>query len=126
MIVGADPDYWTVYVVDSRPQDYAELAKRFAEHELQLQIFGAGREALRSGAVQPPDLWIINLDLPDMSGPDLLAMLRWRSLGAPMVLVSDVYDLQAEIVARASRPFMVLRKPLESALLMSILLAEVN
>jgi DNA-binding response OmpR family regulator len=121
MIVIAGPDYRIVYVVDSHPQDYAELRRQLAENELQLQIFSTGRDALRTDAAQPPNLWVINLRLPDMHGADLRAMLRWSSLRAPVVLVSDGYDRNAEIVAGANGPDMFLCKPLESAGLMPLL-----
>lgn len=126
MMVVAGPDFRLVNVVDSHPEDYSCVAERLAQDELRMQVYGYGRDALRSDANEAPDLWVINMRLPDMSGLDLMAMLRWRFPGAPMVLVNDEYDSDAEIAARAGGPDMYLCKPLEADWLMAPLHTSVN
>jgi FixJ family two-component response regulator len=76
MIV-ACPHTSLLYIVDPQWEDYGCVADEVAARRLDVRFFRSGREALRSNA-DAPNAWIVNQRLPDMSGVDLLAMLRWR------------------------------------------------
>lgn len=52
---------------------------------------GQGRQALEAVRVEPPDLLILDLGLPDMDGLDVLATVR-RFEAAPLVLVLTARD----------------------------------
>ncbi len=82
MMIAAAKDFRLVHVVDARAEDYANLMHETSDTELRFQFFGAGRDALRCDASTPPNLWVVNIHLPDMSGTDLLEMLRWCFPGA--------------------------------------------
>jgi len=113
MMIVSCSDSALVNVVDARPEDYASVASSLPADRLQMCFFTSGREALRSNAAAP-NVWIVNLRLPDMASADLLEMLRWRYPGTPIVIVNDQYDAGCEIVARAAAPDMYLCKPLEA------------
>lgn len=89
-----------VYVVDANRADYANLADTSFRHTTQIVFFNSGREALRANPTNGPSLWVVNMDLPDMSGTDLHAMLRSRGNRTPLALVSDEYGVEDEIAAR--------------------------
>jgi DNA-binding response OmpR family regulator len=124
MMISSAKNVARVFVVDARPDDYASISQRATDEGLNLQMFGSGRAALRKDPAQAPELWVVNMRLPDMSGTDLLSMLRWRYPGVPVVLVSDDYRAEDEITARCSGAEMYLSKPLQGEWLASTAAAQ--
>jgi DNA-binding response OmpR family regulator len=103
-----------VFVVDANVGDYQDLASNLSENGYHLEICANGRAALRLDPSKAPEMWVVNMNLPDISGPNLLSMLRWRYPGVPICLVSDNYRAEDEITARCSGAELYLCKPLES------------
>jgi DNA-binding response OmpR family regulator len=101
-----------VNVVDALPADYVDIGETLASEGLGLHLFKCAGAALRHTAGSELEMWVINMKLPDMSGPDLLAMLRTRYPGVPVCLVSDSYRAEEEIRARCSGAELYLCKPL--------------
>jgi len=70
--------------------------RRFLRAGLELDGFAveeaeSGSEALRSATLQPPDLVILDLGLPDMDGSEVLERLRgWSTV--PVIVLSAVGD----------------------------------
>lgn len=87
-------------VVDPCPDDYQELATELRSADYQLQFANCGDEALRASNVSPAGLWLINFQLPDMTGLELLTHVRSRNPDAACVLISDVYSAADELSAR--------------------------
>lgn len=112
MMVSAAKTTTRVFVVDASPADYAEILRDAAQGGYEWHLFESGRAALRKDPAMGPEMWVVNMRLPDMAGADLLSMLRWRYPGVPVVLVSDRYSPQDEISARCSGAEMYLSKPL--------------
>ncbi len=124
MMISSVKNVAKVFVVDSHPDDYQGICQRATDDGLNLQLFNSGRDALRKDPAQAPELWVVNMRLPDMSGTDLLSMLRWRYPGVPVVLVSDSYRAEDEISARCSGAELYLSKPLQSEWLASTAAAQ--
>jgi DNA-binding response OmpR family regulator len=103
-----------VFVVDANADDYRNVQESLKDSGYRVEVCLNGRAALRQDPTNPPELWVVNMSLPDMSGPDLLSMLRWRYPGVPICLVSDDYRTEDEISARCSGAEMYLCKPIES------------
>lgn len=103
-----------VFVVDANAADYRELVESMNDGGYRLEVCSSGRAALRKDPSEAPEMWVVNMNLPDMSGPDLLSMLRWRYPGVPICLVSDEYQPEDEISARCSGAELYLCKPIES------------
>ena len=103
-----------VFVVDANVNDYRNLVESMTDGGYRMEVCPSGRAALRKDPTNPPELWVVNMNLPDMSGPDLLSMLRWRYPGVPICLVSDDYRVEDEISARCSGAEIYLCKPIES------------
>ncbi|MCE9553755.1 MAG: response regulator [Planctomycetes bacterium] len=104
----------TICVVDSAPDDYDTVAGTMPSQEGHLQFVPSGRAALRVDPALDPDLWIINMDLPDMSGLELYPMIRSRFPGVPIYLVANQHTTDNEIRARSSGATMYFSKPLQS------------
>ena len=104
----------TICVVDASPDDYQAVVGAMPSQEAHLQFVPSGRAALRVNPAVEPDLWIINMDLPDMSGLDLYPMIRSRFPTAPIYLVANQHTIDNEIRARSSGATMYFSKPLQS------------
>ena len=80
-----------VLVVDDSPAlRHYLLALLLAEGEPDVAEAGSALDALRAIAVAPPALLLLDLNLPTISGMELLAMLRGRADTAalPILIVS--------------------------------------
>ena len=91
----------SVCVVDARPDDYAGLLEAEQSSLARLEFLPHGRDALLRARTERVDLWIVNVELPDMSGFDLCAMLKTHSLGATVYMVTDNYHPRDERTAWA-------------------------
>ena len=81
----------------------------------------SGREALRLAAARSPTLWLINLKLPDMSGVDLIDMLRQLIACSTVCLVGDQYSADDERTAHRTGTHAYLCKPLEPSWVLQLL-----
>lgn len=103
-----------VLIVDPRPEDYTRLTE--AAHELQLTVREArdGQCALKLAQQATVSLWVTNISLPDMSGLDLLELVRARRPDAPCLIVSDSYSAHDEVAARTAGASAYLCKPVDT------------
>jgi DNA-binding response OmpR family regulator len=80
-----------VLVVEDE-QDIAGLIKHTLERsgDASVEIAGRGDDALRAIAVRQPDLVILDLNLPGLSGDDVCRMLRQRSetVNLPIIMLT--------------------------------------
>lgn len=67
-----------VLVVDDEPDISALLAYHLARESYRVRTASSGLEALQAIAAEPPDLIVLDLMLPGMSGLELLAEIRNR------------------------------------------------
>jgi len=103
-----------VFVVDPRPGDYAALVTACAGQGHTFQFAADGHGALRLRPTAERSLWLVNTELPDMAGSDLIEMLRSR--WQPTVcLVSDAYDMRQEMAARVLGAAMYVCKPADKS-----------
>jgi DNA-binding response OmpR family regulator len=77
-----------VLVVEDE-QDIAGLIKLTLERsgDASVEIAGRGDDALRAIATRPPDLVILDLNLPGLGGDDVCRMLRQRSETANLPII---------------------------------------
>ena len=105
-----------IFVVDPNVGDYAALTRLVANGTRTLRFLLTGHDALRIAASGPPDLWIINVRLPDMSGFHLVEMLEAHD-GCRIFMVTDAYRAEDEIRALSLGVALYLCKPLEATYL---------
>ena len=107
----------TVFVVGSNVADYMTLRQMAADGPGEVRVFAGGRDVLRLGEHSPPDLWIVNVRLPDISGFDLVEMLQPRRAGSVLLMMADQYHAADEIRALSLGVDQYSCKPLEAAYL---------
>jgi DNA-binding response OmpR family regulator len=79
-----------IFIVESDP-DIADLIGRQSLKPLGLQVtvMGDAGSAIKSALQTPPDLIIANLNLPGLSGKDLLAALNSQGIKSPVIIVAE-------------------------------------
>jgi CheY-like chemotaxis protein len=77
-----------VLVVDDDEQIARMMAEFLAEHGFVADWAGSGRAALARMKVQPPDVMVLDLRMPEMDGRQLLAAAREAGLSPRVVLLS--------------------------------------
>ena len=102
-----------ILVVDSRPEDYAQLAASPASRGMLFQFATSGADALKLWRTGSRSIWLINLRLSDGSGAELAAAIRARDPRSVVYVVGDRYDPAEEIEARICGAAMYVCKPAE-------------
>jgi signal transduction histidine kinase/DNA-binding response OmpR family regulator len=88
-----------VLVVDDDPDARAMLAKILKEERAEVVAAASGDEAMSVIAQAPPDLVLLDLMMPGMSGFEMVARLRAQPVGANIpVMIVSAKELTAEDV----------------------------
>ncbi len=98
-------------VVDAEEETYRPLLQALVAAGLNYQQAYDGHQALQIAAGSSARLWITNLHLPDMSGIELLQIVKATRPRTLFYLVSDQYSAQDEILARSTGAAGYLSKP---------------
>ncbi|HEX6961043.1 MAG TPA: response regulator [Lacipirellula sp.] len=93
-------------MVDLNVDDYQPLLA-----STPLRLFATGDAALRVYEPHVPSLWMINVQLPDMSGIGLLTLIRARRRREIIYLIGDEYRLEDELAARSAGATAYMCKP---------------
>lgn len=87
-----------VLVIDDEPQILRALRINLSVRGYDVRTAASGTEALRAAADFRPDVVVLDLGLPDMSGIDVLAGLRgWSSV--PVLVLSARTDAADKVAA---------------------------
>ena len=90
-----------ILVIDDEPQILRALRTILLEKKFRVSTASRGEEGLTLAAVNPPDLIILDLGLPDMSGIEVCSRLRaWTEV--PIIVLS-VRDSEQDKVAALDR-----------------------
>jgi DNA-binding response OmpR family regulator len=88
-----------VLVVDDDPQARTMLTKILQEEQAEVIAAASGDEAMALIAQSPPDLVLLDLMMPGMSGFEMVARLRAQPAGAAIpVMIVSAKELTAEDV----------------------------
>jgi CheY-like chemotaxis protein len=102
-----------IVVVDPQPDDYTVVTPWAEENNIQCHFVVSGLMALRVARDRKPALWMVNVELPDMTGFDLLEMIS-DILGDPfVVLVANQYRSEDELRSAEAGATLYISKPLE-------------
>lgn len=100
-------------VVDEDEASYQGFATAIADAGLQWLQATDGHQALELAIARPTRLWLANLRLPDMSGLELMRLVKEIRTGTPFYLLSDEYSIEDEKAARAAGASGYFSKPLD-------------
>ena len=83
-------------VVDDSLEEYGELIERCDRDSVRVTLTNTGMGALRLVPSHCDAQWWVSSRLPDMTGLDLLGMLRAIEPGLAVRLITRHFDLQEE------------------------------
>ena len=113
-----------VHIADTAPADYDQLIAELESTETELRFFTTANAAIcharQVGHSGSGKLWLVNSQLPEMRGADLVEILRGICGQAVLVIVDDQYDKQQEIAAVTAGATMYVYKPVSAALITSL------
>jgi len=104
-----------VCIVDLDFGDYQPLLAERSLQGVQWELISSGREALRQAQHGGVSLWVINMQLPDMSGADLCQMIKAQSPAAVVYLLTDEYTANDERAAWLAGAALFRPKPIDPA-----------
>lgn len=86
----SDPSNWRVLIVDDDPDNIGVLELVLGFHNAATRIAASGKECLRLLREETPTLLLVDIQMPGMTGYELLEQIRahdaWRDL--PVVAVT--------------------------------------
>ena len=106
-----------ILVVDSKQSDYDDLLGIAVADGCEIRFLTTGRAALRQWRETRGGLLIINVELPDLSGFDLVEMLQPFRTGTIVFLVDNQYAVEDEVRALRLGVSGYLCKPLAGSVL---------
>ena len=85
---------WKVLLVDDEEDFVSTLAERLNLRGIQTRIATTGEEALRLVADDAPQVVVLDVMMPGMSGLDVLQRLRAEFTDIPVILLSGIGSAQ--------------------------------
>lgn len=115
---GSAPAAPRLLLIEDDPRFSASLQRLLINAGYQAEIASSGRAGLERMAALQPDLVLADINLPDMTGHDVIRTARDRSLTAPVIVVSGESEIDAAILALRLGAMDYVRKPLEPEILL--------
>jgi two-component system nitrogen regulation response regulator GlnG len=103
----------TLLVVDDEPSILAAFRRAFQGSALQVRTAETVADALTAAGEYHPDVIILDVQLPDMSGLEALAKLRELDARSPVIFITGKSTTETAIEAMKLGAFEYLLKPLE-------------
>jgi DNA-binding response OmpR family regulator len=103
-------NYRRVLLVEDEPALRRVIARNLTSRGLDVAEAGTVAEALNTLDEETPDLILLDINLPDRSGWDVLRDLQRRRIGVPTIVVSAVRVSQSRLdefqpIAYLPKPF---------------------
>jgi two-component system response regulator FixJ len=118
LLAASDRD--TVYIVDD-DAGVRESARALLEsHDLAVEDFDSARAFLEACRAGCRGCLLLDLNMPEMGGLELLEQLRRLEIGLPVIVVTAQGDADAEARARGAGVFAYFEKPVDDALVAMI------
>src|ERR1700748_2171717 len=84
-----------VLVVEDEPRMRELLERAIRNWGFETEIARSGEEALRASANDPPDLVLLDLNLPGMDGMELLSRLREKTPGVQAIVLTGFASVES-------------------------------
>jgi CheY-like chemotaxis protein len=105
----------TVMVVDDNPANLRLLEDMLRQHEYEVQSFPLGRLALAAAAEEPPDLVLLDINMPEMNGYEVCEQLKANPqlAGIPVIFLSALNEVEDKIKGFRSGGVDYISKPFQ-------------
>lgn len=89
----------TIFVTDDEPAIRAAIVKRLAKRQHRARGFDSGHAVLEALEHDTPDLILLDLKMPDISGIEILKKLQQKSSQIPVVMLTSYGTVQDAVEA---------------------------
>ncbi|MDD2924515.1 EAL domain-containing protein [Rhodoferax sp.] len=97
-------------IVDDNPLVLSSLQAALQRPDYEISLADSGLEAVRQLNTRPFDLVVLDLVLPDISGHEVMDYINSNQLGADVIAISGVNDIEAAIGSLKRGAYDFLRK----------------
>jgi len=118
--LAAPPERVHVLVVDDDPMMRRALTDLVGGRERRVSSCASGREAIEAVGKEPVDLVLLDLNLPDMTGLDVLRSAREAGSAPTVIVVSGDDRIDSAIATLKHGAHEYVRKPFEPVALMRV------
>jgi DNA-binding response OmpR family regulator len=115
-----------VAVVDDEEPVRKALRRLFRAADLDVAVFGSGRDFLDSLKARLPDCVVLDLHLPGLTGFDVLQDLRQSGSPLPVVVITGKDEPETREKALASGATAYLVKPVDGQALLAAIVSTVR
>jgi two-component system, LuxR family, response regulator FixJ len=114
----ADRD--TVYIVDDDDNVRDSARALLESYDLAVEDYGSARAFLERADLGRKGCLLLDVNMPDMDGLELLELLRDRQIDIPVIMVTGQPDPGVQERARRAGAFAFFAKPVDDALIEAI------
>lgn len=102
-----------ILIVDDEKNIRALFSEELEEEGYEVQTAGTGREALDSIAEHEPDLIVLDIRMPDMTGIEVLEQVRKTYETLPVIMCTAVRGLKDDFTVWDSKVSDYITKPVD-------------
>ncbi|HVO84460.1 MAG TPA: response regulator [Syntrophobacteria bacterium] len=112
-----------IFVVDDDPSVRKALKRLIVSVGYEVATFGSAEELLTSGRHELPDVFVIDVRMPGVSGLELQRALAASGSRTPVIFVTAYRDDQARTLAQQAGAVAYLEKPVDEEVLLAAIRA---
>jgi len=107
----------SILVVDDTVENLRLLASLLGEHAYEVRPVTSGRQALTAVEHDPPDLILLDINMPEMNGYEVCRRLKQREAlrGIPIIFLTAMTDVDDKVAAFEAGAVDFITKPFEVA-----------
>jgi len=115
LIAEALPHHGRIMVVDDNPANLKLLEDMLRKYGYDVRSFPRGRLALEAAGLEPPDLILLDINMPEMSGYEVCERLKAskRLSGIPVIFLSALKDTEDKVKGFRSGGVDYISKPFQ-------------
>jgi DNA-binding response OmpR family regulator len=103
----------SILLIDDETQFLVTMAKRLRKRGFLVREAGSGLEGLRELEVEPADVVVLDVGMPDMDGIQVLREIKLRFPQVQVLMLTGHADMEVAISGMAMGAFDYLMKPVE-------------
>jgi FixJ family two-component response regulator len=107
-----------IFVVDDDLSVRKALKRLLSSAGFKVETFGSAEELLTSGRQELPDVFVIDVRMPGLSGLDLQKALTASGSRIPVIFITAYRDDQARTLAKEAGAVAFLQKPFDDRALL--------
>ncbi len=108
-----------IFVVDDDRSVRKALKRLLSSAGLKVETFGSAEEVLTSGRQELPDMFVIDVRMPGLSGLELQQALAASGSRIPVIFITAYRDDQARSLAKQAGAVAYLEKPFDDRALLA-------